>query len=350
MSEHPQLVVVGGFLGAGKTSLILAASRLLAKQGKRCAVILNDQGGDLVDTKFVRQSGVDAAEVTGGCFCCRFSDLISAAEDLRAHSPDIIFAEPVGSCTDISATILQPLRREFLGDYRLAPYTVLVDPAQATALAGEDADADMQFLYEKQLEEADLVCLTKADLSNQAVAIAVPCLSVSARTGQGVKEWLDQVLLSEAQPGQHILEIDYQRYADAEAALAWMNCTVMVKTNPALSPALVLGPLVDRIEKRLSEEKIPIAHFKAVDDAESGFLKAALTGNGQQPVVEGALDASPASTHHLFLNLRAVGDPDVVRAIVEQEVTRIAGEVKIAKLVCFRPLPPKPERRIPALI
>ncbi|HXR40234.1 MAG TPA: GTP-binding protein, partial [Terracidiphilus sp.] len=97
-------MIVGGFLGAGKTSLILAAARELELRGLRCAVILNDQSDELVDTHHADAQGLLAREVTGGCFCCKFSRLIEVIEDLQATSPDVIFAEPVGSCTDISAT------------------------------------------------------------------------------------------------------------------------------------------------------------------------------------------------------------------------------------------------------
>ena len=81
--NQPWLIPVSGFLGAGKTTLILAAANLLHERGLKCAAILNDQGDRLVDTAFIRQRGVAAAEVTGACFCCHFSDLIAAAEQLR---------------------------------------------------------------------------------------------------------------------------------------------------------------------------------------------------------------------------------------------------------------------------
>ena len=102
-------MLVGGFLGAGKTSLILAAARVLERQGLRAAAILNDQGDDLVDTRIAREHGLAADQVAGGCFCCRFSDLLEAAERLEAYEPDVIFAEAVGSCTDLAATVLRPL-------------------------------------------------------------------------------------------------------------------------------------------------------------------------------------------------------------------------------------------------
>src|ERR1700758_5504111 len=117
MNNRPTMVVVGGFLGAGKTTLILAAARQLEQRGIKSAIILNDQGESLVDTLLARESGFPVGEVTGGCFCCQFSDLIDAAAKLRAHAPQVIFAEPVGSCTDISANVLRPLSELYSAAY-----------------------------------------------------------------------------------------------------------------------------------------------------------------------------------------------------------------------------------------
>ena len=130
--ERPWIAIVGGFLGAGKTTLILSAAKELERRGIRSAMILNDQGDELVDTGYATQNGMHSGEVTGGCFCCKFSDLLRVMGELRAHDPAVIFAEPVGSCTDISATILHPLL-EYRDEFRLAPFSVLVDPERAGA-------------------------------------------------------------------------------------------------------------------------------------------------------------------------------------------------------------------------
>src|ERR1035438_9176752 len=221
--QRPWIVIVGGFLGSGKTSLILAAAHLLEQRGLRCAVILNDQGDELVDTRHADEQGMLARKVTGGCFCCRFSGLMEVIEELRSRSLDVIFAEPVGSCTDISATVFGPLREEF-DKYRVAPFTVLADRARAADLLGEDADSDLAFLFHKQLQEADLVCMSKSDLYPDAVGIAgVEARWVSAKTGQGVEAWLDEILFGSLDAGRTTPEIDYARYARAEAALAWLN-------------------------------------------------------------------------------------------------------------------------------
>ena len=346
-AQRPWIVIVGGFLGAGKTSLILAAARILGERGLRCAVVLNDQGVELVDTRLAESWGALAREVTGGCFCCRFSELAEKLDELRAREVDVIFAEPVGSCTDISATVFGPLREDF-DRFRVAPFTVLVDPARAEELKHQEADSPLAFLFKKQLEEADLVCITKVDLHPDAAGVAgVQTRFVSARTGQGIREWLDEILSGTFEAGRTTLDIDYAQYAHAEAALAWLNLSFTFEPPAPISPALAIGPFFDGVQQALTVARIPVAHFKIFDRSSSGWLKAAACSNSDEPAVEGNLDASPASRHELLVNLRAKGDPTQVRRLVEGELQRIAGKKLDLKLDCFSPAPPKPERRVP---
>jgi len=344
--QRPWIVIVGGFLGSGKTSLMLEATKVLAQQGLRCAVVLNDQGEELVDTRQAQQNGVLAGEVTGGCFCCRLSGLMDVIENLRRWAPDVIFAEPVGSCTDISATVFGPLLEQF-DRYRLAPFTVLVDPARAAALLAEDADPEMAFLFRKQLEEADLVCMSKADLYPDAVGIpGVDVRFLSAASGFGVEEWLDEILRGTAAAGRTTLVIDYGQYARAEAALAWLNLSFALELEPAMAPAQVIGPLLDGLDHALTAAGVAIVHLKAFDTSPTGWLKAAICANGEEPKVDGNLDASPADRHEVLVNLRAKGDPALVRGIVEAELTRLPAVATDLRLDCFSPAAPKPERRV----
>src|SRR5688500_9226332 len=93
-------VMIGGFLGTGKTTAVLRLAERLAARGVRVGLITNDQSTGLVDTAFLGAHGFDVEEITGGCFCCRFGSLLEAAERLSAESrPDVFIAEPVGSCT-----------------------------------------------------------------------------------------------------------------------------------------------------------------------------------------------------------------------------------------------------------
>ena len=347
MSERPIIVPLGGFLGSGKTTLILAASRVLKERGLRAAAVLNDQGHSLVDTEFVGSNGIAADQVTGGCFCCRFSELIDAAERLRKYSPDVIFAEAVGSCTDISATTLQPLKLYYSHQFCLAPYTVLIDPERARELDLSDATSDLSFLFRMQIDEADLLCFNKVDRHSEFPNIAgAPVRYISALTGQGVAEWLDEVLAGEVPAGGRILDIDYERYARAEAALAWLNCSVTVKLETPLSPALLIGPLLDEMQRALTADGLRVVHLKLSDDSASGYLKASIISNGAEPVVHGMLDASPAELHQLLLNVRAEGDPAALRRIVEEQLAKLPGEIELGNMQCFSPAPPKPEHRM----
>lgn len=335
---------MGGFLGAGKTTLLLKAAEVLERSGLRCALITNDQGGALVDTEFAGIHWLSTGEVTGGCFCCRLSDLVDAASMLAAHQPDVIFAEPVGSCIDLSATILQPLKAYFSEMFDLAPFTVLADPDAYVRVQAGEADPDLAYLYRYQLDEADLLCFSKADLCKAMPAGAD--FHLSGRTGQEVEAWLDAVLHQHRAVGANLLQnVDYARYAEAEAALGWLNWRGDIRLRKPLSPALLAGPILDELDAELTAAGIRIAHMKILDRAPTGYVKASVTRNGEEPGVDGDLTASFAVNHTLTLNLRATGDPARMEGIVRAAVGR-AGTWTNEHLQAFRPSPPKPERRM----
>jgi hypothetical protein len=307
----PLVALVGGFLGAGKTTLILKAARILQARGVRAAAVLNDQGDDLVDTGLARRSGVPADQVAGGCFCCRFPDLLDAMERLAAAGPEIIFAEAVGSCTDIAATTLRPLLRDYGGRYRVAPLTVLVHETPD--------DSELRFLFDHQVAEADLLIHRDADVS----------------------WWIEQLMSLPA--GTKRIDVDYARYAAAEAALGWLNARATVRPRPAVAPAQIVGPLLDNLDAELTAAGIRIVHLKAMAQCQTGYVKAALTANRRDPSVEGALDASPAAEHEVLVNLRALGDPERLREIVERALNNFGAKPAVQS---FRPAPPVPYQRI----
>ena len=130
-------IMVGGFLGAGKTTALVRLAERLKAEGKRVGLITNDQSVGLVDTALAAAHDLPVEEITGGCFCCRFDSLTAAAEKLSAaERPDVFLAEPVGSCTDLAATVSYPLRRLYGDAYSIAPYSVLVDPVRAERVLG----------------------------------------------------------------------------------------------------------------------------------------------------------------------------------------------------------------------
>src|SRR5262249_17301269 len=147
------------------------AALALQERGRRVAVITNDQGADLVDTTMARAALGRVAEVTGGCFCCRFEDLVEAIVALVGPAGQsgvgAVLAEAVGTCPDLPATVVRPLR-QFYGDRMVvAPLTTVLDPLRFLAFdraaqRGEP-ESDLSYLFRQQLTEADVIAVNKLD-------------------------------------------------------------------------------------------------------------------------------------------------------------------------------------------
>src|SRR5512145_2380922 len=126
-----RLIFVGGFLGAGKTTLLYEVTRLLKNRGVHVGLITNDQAPDLADTSLLGHGEDNIAEVAGSCFCCDFKGLRRAIDAVgNKQKTDIIIAEPVGSCTDLSATLINPIKDILKTEVSVCPLTVLADPGR----------------------------------------------------------------------------------------------------------------------------------------------------------------------------------------------------------------------------
>lgn len=353
-----RLILLGGFLGAGKTTLISRAARMLTARGLRVGLISNDQSDDLVDTEQFRRSGFAVEEVAGGCFCCHFNDLTEAAERLlSAERPDVLIGEPVGSCTDISATVLQPLKERFRERFALAPFTALADPVRVVDYLNSDEQAeddDVMYIYGKQLEEADRILINKADLlaeSGLAELLEMvrerfpdrPVEAVSARSGAGVEAWLE-AMLRDGSAGRRVTAVDYDRYAEGEAKLAWLNAAAELVCDAPRDWRGVVESLVEELRRGLESERARLAHLKLMLSSGDKILRAHLTRNEEGLRVEG----EPAVTEsaQLLLNVRAQLAPERLQSLFERTLREMAG-IRVASLrrKCFAPDRPKPTHR-----
>src|SRR5437660_3973987 len=199
--QRLRFVMVGGFLGAGKTTTLARLARHYQQRGQRIGLVTNDQAQDLVDTMSLRAQGFAVEEVPGACFCCRFDDLVGKVEQLQAgERPDVILAEPVGSCTDLVATVVQPLKDLYGNRFEVAPYAVLFKPSHGLRIlrneSGTGFSPKAAYIFRKQLEEADAIVINRIDemsadaLAELAGLVAkeypgAPVLRLSAKTGQG---------------------------------------------------------------------------------------------------------------------------------------------------------------------
>jgi Ni2+-binding GTPase involved in maturation of urease and hydrogenase len=366
-------IMIGGFLGAGKTTAVGKLARYLKDQGLRVGLITNDQGRNLVDTAMLRSQGFATEEIPGGCFCCRFNSLLEAARKLTANlRPEVFVAEPVGSCTDLVATVTYPLRLLYGANFTVAPVSVLVDPIRALRVFGLEKGGNFSdkviYIYNKQLEEADIIVISKCDLLDperleslrRAVAEKFPRKSitaVSSRDGTNLGAWFDQIAGAEQAPGK-AMDVDYQVYADGEALLGWLNCTVQLSRTDGFDSEAFLERLAKEIQDRLQAQKAEVAHLKMTLSPEpSGLGEIAvvnLVRNDFVPELSMKLDG-PVERGHLIINLRAEAAPEVLATAVRDGLAAAAAafpglRATLDHLEHFRPGKPSPTHRFTTAI
>lgn len=371
-----RFIMVGGFLGSGKTTLLGRLARHYLERGRRVGVITNDQAENLVDTRNFREQGLAAAEIPGGCFCCRFNALADAAARLaRAERPDILLAEPVGSCTDLIATVVQPLKRLYTDQYRIAPYPVLVDPVRVRKILTGDRQGGFSpkvaYIYHKQLEEADAIAVNKADTLTEEehgelcdlVRRHFPgkeVLLISGRSGHGMETLLD-LLDRDGAYGRHIPEIDYDTYAEGEAELGWLNCTAALAGDADFSADELLTDLAQAIRQLLVEHQCETAHLKMLLHAGGGTAIANLVRSDAVAELsrraESTARREPQASRivnnaELIVNARVHADPETLLALVRRGLDQVCRRrgltANLDKIQHFRPARPVPTYRFAA--
>jgi G3E family GTPase len=359
-----RIVLTGGFLGAGKTTALGALARSLVAQGLTVGFVTNDQAAHLVDTVLLKELGLPVAEVAGGCFCCRFTDLLDAAQAVLAHhQPDVLLCEPVGSCTDMATTVLNPLKLFYREVFVLTPFTVLVDPARVQEIVCGEADEafadEVNYIFRKQLEEADLIGLNKVDMLSgeeaERLAHALeaqygkPVLRLSAVRGDGIEAW-KQALLMETEAGTHTLpDLDYDRYARGEAVLGWLNATVALQGDPTFDASQFVETVMRVLRSACANDNAEIAHLKLALSSGDTLLRANLTTTAALPSYRG--EPQPNVAHAtLILNARIQMEPGKLGGIAVQAIlqaaTAVGTRAEIDTLQSFRPAYPRPPYRL----
>lgn len=357
-------IMVGGFLGAGKTTALLRLGERFREQGLRVGLITNDQSVGLVDTTMLANHDFPVEEITGGCFCCRFNSLTEAAENLStAERPDVFLAEPVGSCTDLVATVAYPLRRMYGEKFHIAPYSVLVDPVRAERIlglaSGKSFSPKVVYIYRKQLEEADVIVVNKRDtldeervrrltvaLKNEFPQAKIVC--TSARNGTGIEDWAG--LIEGEQGTRPAMEVDYDTYADGEALLGWVNVTASVNAPGLFDGNLFVAKLMTGLHTALSGHRVEVAHLKTTltpfEGNDLAVMNLTRTDGNAEP---SHVLADELESGELIINLRAEADPAVLREITEKVlVATVVGlglEHDIEHAEAFRPGRPVPTHR-----
>ncbi len=363
MTRPIRYVMIGGFLGAGKTTAIARLARMYQERGQKVGLITNDQAADLVDTHSLRAQGFNVGEVAGACFCCHFNELTSTVERLSVEErPDVILAEPVGSCTDLVATVIQPLLRLFDHQYSIAPYAVILKPSHGRRIleGGQQAgfSSKAEYIFRQQLAEADLILLNRVDElgSEQQARLTelIGCerpdarlLPISAKTGDG----FDELLAALDQPGewgQRILDVDYDVYAEGEAELGWLNAAAEFESANSFQLDELLVDIIERLRAALERDDAETAHVKVIGLYE-GFFGVANLVSRHTPAELSLPSHCEAKEVELVLNARVATDPAALeqhaRRAIEEAAKAVGANVAWRGAQSFRPARPVPTHR-----
>ncbi len=157
-AEALPVLTIGGYLGAGKTTLV---NHLLRHaDGRRLAVLVNEFGALPIDADLIEAQDDDLISIAGGCICCSFgNDLIGALNDLRAMDPppDHVLIESSGVA--IPGAIVSTL--SLIDGLRSGGTVVVVDAETVRRAAQDDYIGDTIL---RQLRDAEIVVVNKSDL------------------------------------------------------------------------------------------------------------------------------------------------------------------------------------------
>lgn len=293
--EKIEFLVVSGFLGAGKTTTMIALAEYMDNNVEKVGIIANDLGAQLVDTNLTRESGCTVEEIASGCICYQMDNTVDRIRRMRDTAGcKLVMSDIPGCGVGTVEHVYKQILRDNADEFELGPLTVIVDPERLRMIMPEKADinlpAELKYLLETQVEEADLVVLNKIDTLSAAdldrymaflgEVCEVPVLAISAREGTGIPE-LAQHLVSHGSALREV-EIDYAGpdYSQAESVLTWYNRRLYIKTKDGSKVDMneIVEEFVENIRMGLIEKKGNAPHLKVYGLNGEDFVKGSLIG------------------------------------------------------------------------
>lgn len=194
------MFIVAGFLGSGKTTLVLSIiSRIIERTGKKVVVIVNDFGTVGIDGKVMTKYGLQVKELASGCICCTLGPdlLVTVAEIEENIAPDLIVIEPTGLadpeaivlCMDYYAGKKPSIRSAVIID--AARFQVIMK-ALERPLTAQVRTADLILI--NKMDTVDSVALQEIEKTLRAINPTKPIIPISATEGTNVDKVVEAML------------------------------------------------------------------------------------------------------------------------------------------------------------
>ncbi|KKG12839.1 GTP-binding protein [Methanosarcina sp. 2.H.A.1B.4] len=286
-----KVMIIGGFLGSGKTTAIQKISRQLSDAGKRTAIIVNEIGEIGLDGETLNRPGIITEELTSGCICCtlRISmqyTLQTLEEEFR---PDIVIIEPTGIA--FPGQIREEIEMMGLSELSFAPVVTIVDPGRF----GTEAKEIPRFI-ETQVKEAEILGINKVDVAPAEIVMATEqmltelnpearILKFSAKLGD---EQFENLLIHLAVPGigkpsqEKKNSIELSEVSAHSVLYTLGSCNL----NPEKGKLLIeesLQTIRDRVKEINSDF---VGHVKLSLKLPDFMVKGSVTSSEESPQVE----------------------------------------------------------------
>lgn len=281
-------LILSGFLGSGKTSLILRLGKHFAENlGKKVVIIVNEIGEIGVDGDYLKKLGMNSYEITEGCICCTLKrDLESTVSEITsAFKPDYIFIEPTGIA--FPSVIRKTVRKA-----NIEPLVIgVVDLVRFPNLYKESKE-----FIERQLKEVEIVALNKIDVIKSKAEIdfiteivkqlspTAKIIFTSAKTGEGFNELVE--LLDLTPKKSEVLE----EFLDTtvESGAFWYSNKFFIKFFKPIA-SIELKKLFVELMEELKSFSGNIQHYKMLISSENGVLKFGLTRKDEAVNIDGKI-------------------------------------------------------------
>lgn len=357
------LHIIGGFLGSGKTTAIVAAAKQLVSLNKKVGIITNDQGKYLVDTAFYRYENLPTVEVTGGCFCTNFDDFEAKFNEIREQvDPDVVFAEAIGTSPDIVASVVKPLHELNIAGVSIKSLTVFNDVRLLRhRIQGKLMPFSEHVLYiiDKQIDNADVLIINKIDLVSREESSEIEKIvqkeypgkkirMQNSRDENNIKGWIDLLDSLQTYTLGISPEIDYMKFGKGETSLSWMNEKIVLDVSGRNGRDVVIGVLGSIIEAVL-ENGCGIGHLKFLIGDKFHEIKTGITFLENERWKNDIPDLF-GDWITILINARIEAEPERLQKIIQKSIKESADKMKIAFVESdcdvFRPRMPEPSRRI----
>jgi G3E family GTPase len=236
----------------------------------------------------------------------------------------------------------------------------MVDPDRVRDLLLKETEPifpeEVSYLFKKQMEEADIIVLNKIDLISKQEKVRLlsalgkefpqkKMLPVSAREGDGMDDWLEDLLSGRPGANTVLRQIDYDRYAAAEAVLGWLNAAITLNTAETFDATELSRTLALKLQKAFKNKDAGIGHLKFLITSAGKTMWANVTNLTEEPSVSGArLERLSKGT--LILNARVKLEPEELEETVKNILSGLFQEAgiqsEIIDLQCFSPAYPEP--------